>query len=440
MHKAIYLSWILPYLIFSFFIFGSANSLKAQSKKEQLVILSARLDSLSQILRRDRDISREKNQGYENDISKLKSQVEKLSISLENATIQFESLERSNVLLVSLNDSLESILEQPVTIGNQVWKSKNLNVDRFRNGDPIPQAKTAEEWERAGKNRQPAWCYYDNNPANAEKYGKLYNWYAVSDPRGLAPRGWHIPSDEEWATLIDYLGGDEVAGGKMKSKEDWNGNGNGANVSGFTALPAGIRYNIYDYDGSYFSNIGRTAGWWSSSSGGIGVAWMRQLNSYSNNVDNVAWENNNKSNGYSVRCIKGNDASVEEYLANQLEAKANSANNGGSSEEKVDIIYDTVETQPIPPGGFSGWNKYLSDNLEYPTQARRMGVEGTVILAFVINTDGSIQDVEVMRGIGGGCDEQAVKVVKASPKWEPGKQRGKAVRTRMRMPIQFKLG
>lgn len=109
-------------------------------------------------------------------------------------------------------------------------------------------------------------------------------------------------------------------------------------------------------------------------------------------------------------------------------------------EEKADQIFDVVETQPNPPGGMSGWNKYLSDNLKYPTQARRMGVEGTVIVVFVINTDGSIQDVDVLRGIGGGCDEEALKIVRAAPKWEPGKQRGKPVRTRMRLPIRFKLG
>lgn len=108
--------------------------------------------------------------------------------------------------------------------------------------------------------------------------------------------------------------------------------------------------------------------------------------------------------------------------------------------EKVDEIFDVVETQPSPPGGMSAWNKYLQDNLKYPTQARRMGVEGSVIVVFVVNTDGSIQDVEVLRGIGGGCDEEAVRVVKGAPKWEPGKQRGRPVRTRMRLPIRFKLG
>lgn len=107
--------------------------------------------------------------------------------------------------------------------------------------------------------------------------------------------------------------------------------------------------------------------------------------------------------------------------------------------EKADKIFDVVETQPNPPGGMSGWNEYLSKNLKYPTQARRMGVEGTVIVVFVVNTDGSIQDVEVLRGIGGGCDEEALRVVSAAPKWEPGKQRGRPVRTRMRLPIRFKL-
>ncbi len=108
-------------------------------------------------------------------------------------------------------------------------------------------------------------------------------------------------------------------------------------------------------------------------------------------------------------------------------------------EEKADEIFDVVESPPMPPGGMSGWNQYLSKNLKYPTQARRMGVEGTVIVVFVVNTDGTIQDVDVLRGIGGGCDEEAIKVVQNAPAWEPGKQRGRPVRTRMRLPIRFQL-
>ena len=135
---------------------------------------------------------------------------------------------------------------QTITIGTQVWMTKNLDVATFRNGDPIPQAKTNEEWEKAGENQQPAWCYYDNDPANGAKYGKLYNWYAVNDSRGLAPSGYHIPSDAEWTILTDFLGGEKVAGTKMKSTDFWadyEGNsGNGTNESGFSGLPGGYRY------------------------------------------------------------------------------------------------------------------------------------------------------------------------------------------------------
>src|SRR5690606_1972585 len=80
-----------------------------------------------------------------------------------------------------------SVYSQGITIGNQVWMSENLNVDRFRNGEPIPQARSNEEWKKAGENHQPAWCYYQGDPNNDAKYGKLYNWYAIKDERGLAP-------------------------------------------------------------------------------------------------------------------------------------------------------------------------------------------------------------------------------------------------------------
>jgi len=124
-----------------------------------------------------------------------------------------------NVQLVNAQDD--------VKIGTQVWTSKNLDVSTFRNGDPIPQAKNAEEWKKAGENRQPAWCYYNNNEQNGKVYGKLYNWHAVNDSRGLAPNGYHIPSDAEWTILTDKLGGEEIAGKKMKSKQGWGYNYSG---------------------------------------------------------------------------------------------------------------------------------------------------------------------------------------------------------------------
>ena len=145
------------------------------------------------------------------------------------------------LLILFLGISLLQAQIKEVKIGQQVWMAQNLNVDKFRNGDIIPEAKTAAEWEKAGENKQAAWCYYNNDPSNGITYGKLYNWYAVNDPRGLAPKGWHIPSDKEWTDLTDYLGGKEQAGAKMKSKEGWIENGNGTNESGFNGLPGGYR-------------------------------------------------------------------------------------------------------------------------------------------------------------------------------------------------------
>lgn len=102
-------------------------------------------------------------------------------------------------------------------------------------------------------------------------------------------------------------------------------------------------------------------------------------------------------------------------------------------------IFDVTEIQPYPPGGMEGWNKYLSENISYPQQAKSMGIEGTVIVAFVINSDGSISNPEILRGIGGGADEEAIRVVQNSPNWIPAKQKGRVVNSRMRLPIRFKL-
>ena len=185
---------------------------------------------------------------------------------------------------------------QTITIGTQVWMTKNLDVATFRNGDPIPQAKTNEEWVKAGDNQQPAWCYYDNDPANGAKYGKLYNWYAVNDSRGLAPVGYHIPSDAEWKILTDFLGGEEVAGTKMKSTDFWANSGNGTNESGFSGLPGGNRNS-----NGPFVTIGKYGLWWSSTKTDTLTAWYRYLNCYSGDVFRDA---NDEQVGFSVRCLR----------------------------------------------------------------------------------------------------------------------------------------
>jgi len=196
----------------------------------------------------------------------------------------------------SFKDPRDGRVYKTVKIGEQVWMAENLNVSTFRNGDPIPQAKTNEEWDRARENKQPAWCYYENAPANGAKYGKLYNWYAVSDSRGLAPVGYHIPSDAEWTILTDYLGGAEKAGAKMKSKQGWAENGNGTNSSGFSGLPGGFR----DGNGSFYY-FGKLGYWWSSSELNTYYAWSRLLNY---DYGNVYRYTTNKVNGFSVRCLR----------------------------------------------------------------------------------------------------------------------------------------
>lgn len=107
-------------------------------------------------------------------------------------------------------------------IGTQTWTTENLNASTFSNGDAIPEAKTAEEWAKADSEKKPTWCYFEFNAANA-KYGKLYNWYAVIDPRKLAPTGWHIPSEKEWQALSDFYGGDMAASKKVSEGTPFDG-------------------------------------------------------------------------------------------------------------------------------------------------------------------------------------------------------------------------
>jgi TonB family protein len=115
--------------------------------------------------------------------------------------------------------------------------------------------------------------------------------------------------------------------------------------------------------------------------------------------------------------------------------------NGEVTSAKVETneIFDVVEDSPSFPGGMEAWNEFLANNLKYPEQARKMGIEGTVYLVFEIRKDGSVENIEILRGIGAGCDEEAIRIVKESPNWIPGKQRGHVVNVRMRVPIKFQL-
>ena len=184
-----------------------------------------------------------------------------------------------------------------VTICNQVWMNKNLDVSTYRNGDPIPKVTDPTIW--AGLTTG-AYCYYINDSATyAAVYGKLYNWYAVNDPRGLAPTGWHVPSNAEWQALETCLGGSSVAGGKMKETgtAHWNSPNTGAtNSSGFAGLPGGYR----NLNGS-FNDIGNYGLWWSSTESNTSDAWGLGLD-YVNGSSNRG--NFNRRFGFSVRCLR----------------------------------------------------------------------------------------------------------------------------------------
>ena len=101
--------------------------------------------------------------------------------------------------------SCGTLCAQTVRIGNQEWMVKNLDADTFRNGEPIPEAKSNKEWKASGRKKRPAWCWYGNDSANGAIYGRLYNWYVVADSRGLCPAGWHVPSDHDWNLLSKIL-------------------------------------------------------------------------------------------------------------------------------------------------------------------------------------------------------------------------------------------
>lgn len=183
-----------------------------------------------------------------------------------------------------------------VTIGKQVWMSENLNVSKFRNGDPIPEAKTEGEWRAFNQANEPAWCYYQNDPKNGERYGKLYNWYAINDSRVLAPEGWHIPSVDDWNSMGKYLGGNEMASAKMRSNTGWDGGLNGTNSSGFSALPSGFR----DPNGNYLT-LGRYAIWWSSTEYDKNNSWCGNvITDYPRPITHYE----DKGRGLAVRCIK----------------------------------------------------------------------------------------------------------------------------------------
>jgi uncharacterized protein (TIGR02145 family) len=178
-----------------------------------------------------------------------------------------------------------------VTIGTQTWMLENLKVTKYRNGDAIPNVTDGDEWSNLTTG---AYCEYQNSASNTKIFGKLYNWYSISDSRNIAPTGWHVASYDEWTTLATFLGGVEDGGGKLKEEgtTHWQSPNEGAtNETGFTALPAGYRNSL----GS-FNDLYNTAYFWS-----VGK-YFWYLHYYDNNLNGVGSIYNNL--GFSIRCIK----------------------------------------------------------------------------------------------------------------------------------------
>jgi uncharacterized protein (TIGR02145 family) len=182
-----------------------------------------------------------------------------------------------------------------VVIGTQTWMAENLKTTRYRDGSSIAYVLDNTTWSSLNSG---AWSFYNHDNANNAVYGKLYNGYAVADARSLCPTGWHVPSDAEWTTMENFLGGSSVAGGKMKAVSAlWSSPNTGAtNESGFSALPGGYRSG----DGP-FSGIGNDGAWWSSTGNSSTTAWYRALYYY---AGNSAQGYNYKQNGFSVRCLR----------------------------------------------------------------------------------------------------------------------------------------
>ncbi len=337
------------YLSLVFILFTS--SIFSQSKKIQIELLNKRVDSLTQVLNFERNVNSEKVNILNSNILSLQSQVTSLNLKIENLNKDIENsqakvtsnvteLQQTKIELVKQkislkikSDSLNIVLGQleklklsaksnntnpiaqtdgykSVMIGNQIWMVENLNIEKFRNGDIIPHAKTDEEWKTAGKNKRPAWCYYLNDPANGKKYGKLYNWYAVNDSRGLAPVGWKIPSESDWEDLFKNSGDSKEQGANLKNTSGWEYKNYNTNSTGFTGLPGGKR-GIYEssfnfVDGGYvvdatYGYIGTDGYWWSTTEFGSDKAEGIHLVDDYRGVYNSS---NLKVYGLSVRCLK----------------------------------------------------------------------------------------------------------------------------------------
>jgi len=202
---------------------------------------------------------------------------------------------------------IEGTFYNSVIIGTQEWTTQNLNTTHYRNGDIIPQVTDLTQWSNLTTG---AWCYYNNDSQNGTVYGKLYNWYAVNDPRGLAPENWSIPNQSDWNIIRDYLGGTVMAGGKMKEAgtSHWlQVNLAGTNESGFTGIGGGRISKNLSETSLIFQDFGSIGVWWSNTLGNVGNQ-IYYIYPYCSTLMNSTTALNiftqYKNYGCYVRCIK----------------------------------------------------------------------------------------------------------------------------------------
>lgn len=190
-----------------------------------------------------------------------------------------------------------SVLYETVSIGKQQWMSQNLDVSRFQNGDTLFHAVSNQDWEKAGLEKTPAWCYFDNDSTSNTEMGKLYNWYAVNDGRNLAPLGYKIPAIEDWIELMDSLGGPKSAGIQLMDSINWV---DGTGASGFNAFPGGGRGKQ-----GTFSGKGGYGFWWTATDFHESAAYVVYLyNDQFWGKNGATKDGNPKEMGFTVRCLK----------------------------------------------------------------------------------------------------------------------------------------
>ena len=228
----------------------------------------------------------------------------------------------------------EQVTYQSIKIGNQEWMKKNLYVTTFSNGEPITEALTWDEWDDLSGRKEPCFCRSVGKDFE-KKYGFLYNWYAVNDPRGLAPKGWHIPSKSEWENLLGSLGSPGEAANKLKAAGGWNHEGNGDNSTGFTAKASGV---LRAFSNQYYIGEYTMAEWWSSTEiddvvseaayKDKPVSALVIYSKASNEKEICKLTNNRKDDGLSIRCIS--DKSSANDVSNTISDEPTSMSAGSS--------------------------------------------------------------------------------------------------------------